>query len=92
MTNPMRREDTRAAMKNVTTHPAKIFKNSFQFTPSFPPTNPTPTAAPILHCVVDSGMPSRDPTITTTDAANSMKNPRHGVTRTRFTHTVAMTL
>ena len=83
--------DAMAAMKIVITQPVKIFRDSFQFTEPFPPTRPTPTAEPILHCVVDSGRPMRDPTITTTEAPSSMKKPRQGVTVTRLTPTVAIT-
>ena len=64
----------------VATHPRKILRNSFQFTDSDPPTKPTPTAAPILHCVVERGRPILEATITTKDAASSIKNPLQGVT------------
>ena len=88
----MRVAETTAATAMVPIHPRKILAKSFQLTDSAPPTSPIPTAAPILHCVVEMGSPTQEATMTTKEAASSMKKPLQGVTGTRFTPTVAMTL
>lgn len=47
------------AAGSVITHDAKILANSFQFTARHSPlARPTPTVAPVMHCVVEMGKPS----------------------------------
>lgn len=52
---------------------------------------PTPTVAPVMHCVVETGSRSLVAIITVMDVANSMQNPRVGDIRVRRLPNVRMT-
>lgn len=40
--------------------------------------NPTPTVAPVITCVVETGIPANDAVTTVSAAPSSMQNPRDG--------------
>lgn len=48
-----------------------------------PEQKPTPTVAPVMHCVVEMGSPSLVAMMTVMAAPNSMENPRLGECRVR---------
>jgi hypothetical protein len=68
------------AIRKSPTHEQQVRKRNQKLSPSRPPeASPTPTVAPIRHCVVDTGIDKKEASDTVKADANSMQNPREGV-------------
>ena len=79
-------------MKKVPTHPKKTLSMNIHLTPPTPSTIPTPVTPPMVHCVVETGIPKYEANTTDNDVESSMTNPRDGLNLVRRYPIEMMTL
>ena len=82
---------TKAAAGHVMIQPPKMTAKSLQLTASMLPLHiPTATVAPEMQCVVDTGIPTFEATMTVNMAPSSMQKPRDGDVRVSRLPSAAM--
>ena len=89
---PIRHPETVAAMGTVMTQPRKIQPIARQFVARQSPLHrETPTVAPTIHIVVETGIPYWAARMTVIDEASSIEKPREGdMSVMRFPRTFMM--